>query len=133
MVSVVFRQNYGGRQIHAFSRFLRPGIYAIALKDAILAVMGAEAAFELFKQREYEKLLSENRTEEAGALRTDYIESYRKRFRADSDAYATGGLDETVEPWELRDAIIRGLQLASDRVDRWRAGKKEVQNGIPVR
>ncbi|HBS03386.1 MAG TPA: hypothetical protein DEA96_00370, partial [Leptospiraceae bacterium] len=133
VVSVVFRQNYGGRQIHAFSRFLRPGIYSIALKDAILAVMGAEAAFELFKQREYNKLLSENRTEEAGALRTDYIEAYRKRFRADSDAYVTGGLDETVEPWELRDAIIRGLQEASDRVQRWRAGKLEAQNGISVR
>src|SRR6266511_4973969 len=40
VVSVVLNQNFGGRQIHAFSRFLRPGVAYIALDRAILAVMG---------------------------------------------------------------------------------------------
>ena len=53
VVSVVLRQNYGGRQIHAFNRFLRPGIVYLALKDATLAVMGAEVAFDLLKGKTY--------------------------------------------------------------------------------
>ena len=133
VVSVVFRQNYGGRQIHAFSRFLRPGIYSIALKDATMAVMGAEAAFDLFKQREYKNLLEEGRTQEARQLRTDYIEAYRMRFRADGEALNTGALDEVVEPDELRNAILRGLQVATRRtLHRGYLEDSEIQPRVPV-
>ncbi|MEQ8352675.1 MAG: carboxyl transferase domain-containing protein [Leptospiraceae bacterium] len=120
IVSVVLRQNYGGRQIHAFSRFLRPGIYSIALRDATMAVMGAEAAFELFKQKEYQKLLREERIHEARKLRSEYLDDYRARFRADQDALGSGALDEVVDAIDLRDSIIRGFDVAENRTARWK-------------
>lgn len=126
VVSVVLRQNFGGRQIHAFSRFLRPGIAALALEDAIMAVMGAEASFDLFKQKEYRQLLEENRVQEARQLRSDYLNDYRQRFRADANAYETGALDEVVQLNQLRSSLQRALKLASQRAARWKgdsAGK----------
>jgi len=47
VVSVVLNQNYGGRLIHAFNKFLRPGIVYLALEKSIMAVIGVDAAFDL--------------------------------------------------------------------------------------
>ena len=44
VVSVVLNQNYGGRLIHAYNKFLRPGIVYLALEQSIMAVIGVDAA-----------------------------------------------------------------------------------------
>ena len=57
VVSVVLNQNYGGRLIHAFNKFLRPGIVYLALEQAIMAVIGVDAAFDLFYGKKYARLM----------------------------------------------------------------------------
>ena len=113
VVSVVLRQNYGGRQIHAFGRNLRPGIVALALDDAVMAVMGAEASFNLFQGREQARLLAEGDTEGAARLREGYIRDFRERARADRDALSSGTLDRVFgNVKDLRAELIRALPEA---------------------
>jgi acetyl-CoA carboxylase carboxyltransferase component len=113
VVSVVLNQNFGGRQIHAFSRFLRPGITYIALDRAILAVMGGSAAFDLFHGARYAELVSQGRKEEADRLRNEYLEEFNRRSRADRDAMETGALDWTVPDLaDLRSHVVRAMEVA---------------------
>jgi acetyl-CoA carboxylase carboxyltransferase component len=113
VVSVVLNQNFGGRQIHAFSRFLRPGVAYIALDRAILAVMGAAASFDLFHGARYEQLMAQGKTEEAHRLRNEYLDEFNRRSRADQDAMATGVLDWTVPDLaSLRWHMLRAMEVA---------------------
>jgi acetyl/propionyl-CoA carboxylase alpha subunit/acetyl-CoA carboxylase carboxyltransferase component len=113
VVSVVLNQNFGGRQIHAFSRFLRPGVAYIALDRAILAVMGAAASFDLFHGARYEQLLSQGKREEAHRLRNEYLAEFNRKSRADQDAMRTGVLDWAVPQLaDLRSHLLRAMQVA---------------------
>jgi acetyl/propionyl-CoA carboxylase alpha subunit/acetyl-CoA carboxylase carboxyltransferase component len=113
VVSVVLNQNFGGRQIHAFSRFLRPGIVYIALDRAILAVMGGPASFDLFHGSRYEQFMSQGKREEAHRLRNEYLDEFNRKGRADQDAMATGVLDWTVPDLaDLRSHILRAMDVA---------------------
>ncbi len=117
VASVVLNQNYGGRQIHAFSKMLRPGIAATALSGATLAVMGAQASFDLFHGKHYRQLLSEKRTEEAEKYRLQALEEFRFKSRADQDALKTEAIDWTFEePKDLRLNVLRALKLARERL-----------------
>jgi len=117
VVSVVLNQNFGGRQIHAFSRFLRPGIAYIALDRAILAVMGGAAAFDLFHGSRYDELVSEGKKEEADRLRNAYLEEFNRRSRAERDAMGTGVLDWTVPDLaDLRSHVVRAMEVAEAKV-----------------
>jgi len=117
VVSVVLNQNYGGRQIHAFSRFLRPGIVYIALKRSIMAVMGATASFDLFKGSEYQALIKEGKSVDAQALKNDYISDYNQKAAAANDAFASGVLDWTFDHIkELRENLIKALGKAKTLV-----------------
>ncbi len=116
VVSVVLRQNYGGRQIHAFNRFLRPGIAYLALKDATLAVMGTEVAFDLLKGKTYRQKERDEGRDRAEAFRASYIREYNEKGRAQNDALATGCVDRIIDsPESLRDEIISALELARER------------------
>ena len=118
VVSVVLNQNFGGRQIQAFSRFLRPGIASIALDRATLAVMGAAAAFDLFHGAQYRDLVARGLKSEADRMRGEFLEVYNRRARADQDATATGALDWTVpEPAELRANVIRAMAAAQAKAN----------------
>jgi len=118
VVSVVLNQNFGGRQIQAFSRFLRPGIASIALNRAILAVMGAAAAFDLFHGAQYRGLLARGLKSEADGTRGEFLDAYNRRARADQDATATGALDWTVpEPADLRANVIRAMAAAQAKAN----------------
>lgn len=111
VVSVVLNQNFGGRQIHAFSRFLRPGVAYIALDSAILGVMGASAAFDLFHGAKYEALISQGRREEADRQRNEFLDEFNRKTRADQDR--TGVLDFTVPGLgDLRSYILRAMEIA---------------------
>jgi len=116
VVSVVLNQNFGGRQIHAFSRFLRPGIAYIALDRTILAVMGGPAAFDLFQGARYEALISQGKREEADRLRNEFLDDFSRKSRADQDAMRTGVLDWTVPNLaDLRSHVLRAMEVAESK------------------
>ncbi|MBW7857925.1 MAG: carbamoyl-phosphate synthase subunit L, partial [Leptonema sp. (in: Bacteria)] len=107
VVSVVLQQNFGGRQIHAFSKFLRPNIQSVALSNSTLAVMGSSSAFDLFQGKNYQQLLNQGQTQEAQNLRNQFIADFQFKSRADQDAVSTGVLDQVIESVsELRPTII---------------------------
>lgn len=118
VVSVVLNQNFGGRQIHAFSKYLRPGIVYLALKNSVMAVMGATASFDLFSGSRYKQLLEEGKDDEAARLRKAYMEDYNRKAAAQNDAYASGILDWLIaDITQLRENLLRGLQEAKRRID----------------
>ena len=117
VVSVVLNQNFGGRQIHAFSRFLRPGVAYIALSRATLAVMGASAAFDLFHGARYRELAARSEQAEADRMRNEFLDAFNRKARADGDAMATGVLDWTIrETADLRAEILRAMEVARTRM-----------------
>lgn len=117
VVSVVLNQNFGGRQIHAFSKFLRPGIAYVALNRSVLAVMGARAAFDLFHGRKYNELIAAGETDAARELRQTQLAAFEEKSRAENDAAGTGLLDIQLEDEsELRSALLAGFDLAKTRI-----------------
>lgn len=117
VVSVVLNQNYGGRQIHAFSKYLRPGIVYLALDRAVLAVMGAQSAFDLFQGARYRSLLEAGQADEAKKLNEEFMSQFLAKSAATNDATATGILDWTIpDVRDLRSHLIRGLDTARERV-----------------
>lgn len=115
VVSVVLNQNFGGRQIHAFSKYLRPGIVYIALRRAVMAVMGAQSSFDLFEAKKYAELATSGRAQ-AEEFRADYIRNYNQKAAAENDALQTGIVDWVFDDVKtLRAELIRGLQLAIER------------------
>ncbi|WCL50168.1 carboxyl transferase domain-containing protein [Leptospira sp. GIMC2001] len=116
VVSVVLNQNYGGRQIHAFSKTIRPGIVYMSLESSILSVMGGSASFDLFMGARYSKLLQEGNNEQAIQLKEDYIQEFNNKSRASVDAANTGIMDFLIpKVSQLRKYLIDGLSLAKER------------------
>lgn len=113
VISVTLNQNYGGRQIHAFSKFLRPCIISFSLNRSIMAVMGADSAFDLFYGKKYFELKKQGKDEEADTLRKQYIEEFNKKSRAENDAFKTGILNFMIDNLnELREALIKSYEFA---------------------
>ena len=120
VVSVVLNQNFGGRQVQAFSKYLRPGIVYIALRKAVMAVMGAQSAFDLFEDEKYRSLLSTDK-KAAEKFHADYIRRFNENAAAGVDALATGILDWVFEDAAtLRAELIRGLDTARKQTTAWR-------------
>ncbi|MBN2080214.1 MAG: hypothetical protein JW838_14690, partial [Spirochaetes bacterium] len=116
VVSVVLNQNYGGRLIHAYNRFLRPGIVYLALEKAIMAVIGVNAAFDLLYGKRYARLLEKGEVESAEELKREFSEGYVEKARAENDGVESGLVDWTIPAVaELREHLIRGLDLAVKR------------------
>lgn len=117
VVSVVLNQNFGGRQVHAFSSSLRPGIVYLALSKSIIAVMGATASFDLFMSKQFNQLLDEGKKEEAIQLRQNYIDEYNKKAAATNDAWKIGILDWIIpDIKDLRENLIKGLEVAVEKM-----------------
>ncbi|MBN2159545.1 MAG: hypothetical protein JW807_09125 [Spirochaetes bacterium] len=116
VVSVVLNQNYGGRLIHAFNKFLRPGIVYLALENAIMAVIGVDAAFDLLYGKKYARLIDRGETEQAEELRKNFAETYIEKARASRDGVESSLVDWTIPSVkDLREHIIKGLRLAFRR------------------
>ena len=116
VVSVVLGQVYGGRQIQAFSKTLRPGIVYLALKDALIAVMGETAAFDLLGAKTYQKYLGEGSMEAAESYRKDFVEKFMEKAQATNDAKRSGVIDWTIDDIsDLRSHIAKGFDLAVER------------------
>lgn len=110
VASVVLNQNYGGRQIHAFSKSLRPGITYVAFEDSTIAVMGATAAFDLLGVRKYYQLIDEGENEEAETYKNEFLENYKQKSNAGNDAASTSVIDWTFKrDASLREEIIKAL------------------------
>ncbi len=116
VVSVVLHQNYGGRLIQAFNRFLRPGIVYLALENSVMAVLGVNAAFDLLLTKKYRKLVEKGHVDDAERLRERFYTDYLEKAKAKNDALGTGVLDWTIpDVSELRKHLVRGLDLATER------------------
>ncbi len=116
VVSVVLNQNYGGRLIHAFNKFLRPGIAYLALEQAIMAVIGVDAAFDLLFGKKYTRLMDKGETERAEELRKSFLGTYLDKARASQDGVESNLVDWTIPSVkELRANLVRGLELARRR------------------
>jgi len=117
VVSVVLNQNYGGRLIQAFNRFLRPGIVYLALENAHMAVLGAEAAFALLYSKKFEKISSNGQAEAANIMKSNFIEEYNTKSLAKNDALSTGVLDWIIpDVSDLRNHLIKALDLAKKKI-----------------
>jgi acetyl-CoA carboxylase carboxyltransferase component len=116
VVSVVLNQNYGGRLIHAFNKFLRPGIVYLALEKSIMAVIGVDAAFDLLFGKKYARLMDKGETAKAEELRKSFAESYLEKARASRDGVDSNLVDWTIpSAGDLREHIINGMKLACKR------------------
>jgi acetyl/propionyl-CoA carboxylase alpha subunit/acetyl-CoA carboxylase carboxyltransferase component len=116
VVSVVLGQVYGGRQIQAFSRSLRPGIVYLAMSDALIAVMGETAAFDLLGTKTYQKLLADGDEAGAAAYRQKFLADFVHKAAAAQDATGTGVVDWTIDDvGTLREHLAKGLELAYAR------------------
>lgn len=119
VVSVVLNQNFGGRQIHAFSKFLRPGIVYLALERAQIAVMGARAAFDLFEGQKLAELHRKGDAAAASDLQQKFFEQYESKARASNDAVRTDLVDWIIPNIsELREHLLKGLVEADKRTRR---------------
>jgi acetyl-CoA carboxylase carboxyltransferase component len=116
VVSVTLHQNYGGRLIQAFNKFLRPGIVYLAFADSILAVIGTKVAFDILKGKEYARLIEEGKLEEAEKPKAEFYEEYLAKSRG-----ASGGIESRLVDWiipdikDLREHLIKGFELAKER------------------
>ncbi len=118
VVSVVFNQNYGGRLIQAFNKFLRPGIVYLTFADSILAVIGAKVAFDLLNRKRYGRLLEEGKSDEAEKLKNDFFAEYLAKSRGAVDGIESGLVDWIIpDIKDLREHLIKGLDLAIERCD----------------
>ncbi|TGK02853.1 carbamoyl-phosphate synthase subunit L [Leptospira langatensis] len=130
VVSIVLRQNYGGRQIHAFSGFLRPGIAYYSLADAILAVMGANSAFDLFQGAKISSLRKEGKDKEIETIQTEFFGAFVQKSRADADAKNTGVLDGVFPSVSgLRETIRQGLEEADRKIHSWKKTQEKYSKG----
>ena len=119
VVSVILNQNYGGRLIQAFNGFLRPGIVYIARENAMMSVLGVNAAFDLLQKKKYNKLIDDGKTKEADNLLTGFQKEYTAKAAASRDATETGVVDWLIaDIGELRSHLDKGLKLAAERCSR---------------
>jgi hypothetical protein len=116
VVSVVLNQNYGGRLIQAFNKFLRPGIVYLALEKSVMAVIGADVAFDLLYGKKFIKLYDEDKKNEADEFRAQFIGHYLEKARGGNDAVKTGLVDWIIpDVSDLRTHLLSGLRLAIER------------------
>ena len=113
VVSVVLNQNYGGRLIQAFNKFLRPGIVYIALESAVMAVLGVTAAFDLLNGSKYNHMVAAGEIEKAREMKESFYKKYLEKAKAKNDATSTGLVDWTIpDIKDLRQHLIKALKLA---------------------
>ena len=116
VVSLVLNQNYGGRQIHAFSKMLRPGITSICLETSILAVIGENVAFNLLEGRKHKALVDKGDDKGARELRDKFQKSYHDKAMAKNDGMKTGTVDILMKDiGSLRENFIIALARSEER------------------
>lgn len=126
VVSVVLNQSFGGRQAQAFGRYLRPGIFAMARENAVMAVLGHQATFDLLKGRERNALVASGKLQEADAMQKQFIEERQKLALAKNDALKSGAVDIVIDDiTKLREKITEGFLQAKELCEKAFGEKKD--------
>ncbi|RAL22298.1 carboxylase [Lujinxingia litoralis] len=122
-ISVVVRKAYGAGLYAMCGPGFEPDV-SLALPEAMIAVMGPEAAVNAVYARKIEALAEEERPA--------YVEQLRKEFREDIDIYRLASelvVDEIVTKHQLRDELKSRLAVYQTKKKDWPDKKHGV---IPV-
>jgi propionyl-CoA carboxylase beta chain len=107
-ITVVLRKAFGGAYCVMGSKHLS-GDINLAWPTAELAVMGAEGAVNILYRRELAK------SEDADALRQEFIESYENQVMNPFIAAERGYIDDIIEPRDTRVKIINALEMTRSK------------------
>ncbi|MEZ4460254.1 MAG: acyl-CoA carboxylase subunit beta [bacterium] len=119
-ISVVVRKAYGAGLYAMCGPGFEPDA-SIALPEAMIAVMGPEAAVNAVYANKIEALPEEQRP--------DYIEKLRAEFKEDIDIYRLASeliVDHVVAKDGLRDELIARLEIYASKVKDWPVKKRAV-------
>jgi acetyl-CoA carboxylase carboxyltransferase component len=103
-LTVITRKAYGGAYDVMASKHIRAD-FNVAWPTAEIAVMGVDAAVRIIFRRE----LAE--AEDSAARLAELIEDYQRRFANPYVAAERGYVDQVIEPYETRPALIKALNL----------------------
>lgn len=120
-ISVVVRKAYGAGLYAMCGPGFEPDV-SIALPEAMIAVMGPEAAVNAVYARKIEALPEEERPA--------FIEQMRQEFREDIDVYRLASeliIDAVVTKHELRQELIQRLGVYSTKKKDWPDKKHSVR------
>lgn len=112
-ISVVVRKAYGAGLYAMCGPGFEPDV-SIALPEAMIAVMGPEAAVNAVYARKIEALPEDERPE--------YVEKLRKEYKEDIDIYRLASelvVDEVITKQDLREELIRRFDVYSTKVKNW--------------
>jgi acetyl-CoA carboxylase carboxyltransferase component len=104
-LTVITRKAYGGAYDVMASKHIRAD-FNFAWPTAEIAVMGVDAAVKIIFRKE----LADAR--DSAARLAELVEDYQNRFANPYVAAERGYVDDVIEPWETRPALIRALRLA---------------------
>ena len=103
-ISLVLRKAYGGAYIAMASKALGYD-RVLALPSSEIAVMGAEGAAEIIYRREIAQ------AEDTEGKRAQKVEEFRQNIMNPFVASRAGMVDEVVLPEEIRNELIRSLEM----------------------
>jgi acetyl-CoA carboxylase carboxyltransferase component len=104
-VTVILRKSYGGAYIALGSKHLGTDL-VYALPGAEIAVMGPEGAVEIVYRRE---LAEDPRNKK------ELIKEYRREFSSPYQAARLGYIDDVIEVREIRERIVKALDILSSK------------------
>ena len=107
-LTVITRKAYGGAYDVMSSKHIRAD-FNFAWPTAEIAVMGVDAAVRIIFRRE----LAE--AEDAAARQAELVEDYQERFANPYAAAERGYVDQVIEPYETRPALIKALRLGRSK------------------
>jgi propionyl-CoA carboxylase beta chain len=109
-ITVITRKAYGGAYCVMASKHIRTDVN-LAFPTAEIAVMGPEGAVNILYKRELDEA-----GDQAGKVRQEKVEEYRKKFSNPFIASERGFVDAVIDPRQTRPQIVRALhQLRGKR------------------
>ncbi|MDQ5852147.1 MAG: acyl-CoA carboxylase subunit beta [Chloroflexota bacterium] len=107
-LTVITRKAYGGAYDVMSSKHIRAD-FNFAWPTAEIAVMGVDAAVRIIFRRE----LAE--AEDADTRLAELVDDYQQRFANPYVAAERGYVDQVIEPYETRPALIKALNLSRSK------------------
>ena len=107
-VTLITRKAYGGAYDVMSSKHIR-GDVNLSLPGSEIAVMGSEGAVAILYKRELDK---------DSKKAPELVSEYKERFANPYQAASCGFLDDVIHPEEVRDRIVRSLQLLANKRDK---------------
>jgi propionyl-CoA carboxylase beta chain len=107
-LTVITRKAYGGAYDVMSSKHLRSDLN-LAFPHSEIAVMGAEGAVNIIYRQELATAA------DPAAKRAELVAAYKEQFLNPYRSAELGFVDEVIEPARLRQRLIRGLELYSNK------------------